>query len=71
MSPISLDAYEDNQAQHLGDDTGYFIYECDPAAVGRGIEVLAKAASYEAAMRLVDVIAASLVPQRHQAATLG
>ncbi|RAI57614.1 hypothetical protein [Roseicella frigidaeris] len=65
VSPISLDAFEANKAQTLGDDTGYFIYEFDPEAVDRGIEVLAKAASYDAAMRLIDVIAPALIRSHH------
>jgi hypothetical protein len=65
VSPISLDAYEANEAQTLGDDTGYFIYEFDPGAADRGIEVLAKAASYDAAMRLIDMIAAALARPYH------
>jgi hypothetical protein len=39
----------------LGDDTGYFIYEYDAGQPSAGIEILAKAVSYEAAVRLVDI----------------
>lgn len=60
ISPISLDAYESSNAQTLGDDTGYFIYEFDSGVPSRGIEVLAKAASYDAAMRLIDMISVAL-----------
>ncbi len=58
VAPVSLDAYEANQAHNLGDDTGYFIYEFDNELTTGGIEILGKAASYEAAMRLADVFAA-------------
>lgn len=44
----------------LGDEYGYFIYECDRTKQSAGIEVLAKAASYDAAMRLVDIYIMSL-----------
>lgn len=55
VAPVSVDAFEDNCVYSLGDDTGYFIYEFDNRQPGTGIEILAKAASYEAAMRLVDI----------------
>lgn len=57
IAPISLDAYEANDAGHLGDDTGYFIYEYHTTRGIAGIEVLGKAASYDAAMRLADLFA--------------
>jgi hypothetical protein len=44
LAPVSRDAFEANGAHALGDDCGYFIER--PSA---GIEILAKAASYEAA----------------------
>lgn len=56
VSPLAgltlKNAHYDGQ---LGDEYGYFIYECDRTRQFAGIEVLAKAASYEAAMRLVDI----------------
>ena len=55
IAPVSADAFEDNGADSLGDDTGYFIYEYDPRRSEAGIEILAKAASYEAAVRIVDI----------------
>jgi hypothetical protein len=72
VSTLSIDAFEANGAYSLGDDTGYFIYECDPSHPAAGIEILGKAASYDAAMRLVDlyVLAAShkqeTIPQAAQ-----
>lgn len=59
VAQISRDTYEANQAQILGDDTGYFIYEFDPTHTAGGIEILAKTLSYEAAVRLTE----ALVPQ--------
>jgi len=54
VAPVSSDTYEANQAYSLGDDSGYFIYEFDACSTS-GIEFLAKAASYDAAMRIVDI----------------
>jgi hypothetical protein len=49
----------------FGDDFGYFIYEYSLRQPHAGLEVLAKAASYDAALRLADIyIAASARPRR-------
>jgi hypothetical protein len=50
-----MDAFDSNAVYSLGDDTGYFIYEFDKKQPEAGIEILAKAASYEAAIRIVDI----------------
>jgi hypothetical protein len=55
IAPVSLDAFESNHAFSLGDDTGYFIYEINTLNESAGLEILGKAVSYEAAMRLVDI----------------
>jgi hypothetical protein len=55
VSPISKDTFEANRADTVGDDSGYFIYEFDNAKPSSGIEVLAKAVSLNAALRLVDI----------------
>jgi hypothetical protein len=55
IAPVSVDVFEDNDVDSLGDDTGYFIYEYDPQRSETGIEILAKAASYEAAIRITDI----------------
>lgn len=57
IAPVSIDAFEDNNAHSLGDDSGYFIYEVNTKRQSSGIEILAKAASYDAAMRLADIMA--------------
>jgi hypothetical protein len=44
----------DADAQHLG-FSGYFLFECTHTATANGITVLGKAASIEAALRLVDL----------------
>lgn len=55
MSHVSRDAFESSKAETLGDDTGYFIYEYDANKPASGIEILAKAVSVDAAIRLVDI----------------
>jgi hypothetical protein len=55
LAPVSRDAFEANGAHALGDDCGYFIYEFDTEHPAAGIEILGKALSYEAAIRLVDI----------------
>ena len=57
VAPVSRDAFEANKAYDLGDDCGYFIYEYDCTRPAAGIEILAKAASYDAAVRLIDIYA--------------
>ncbi len=55
VSPLSSATVRENDATNLGDDTGYYIYEVDDSARSAGIHILGKAASEEAAMRLVDI----------------
>lgn len=55
VAPVSRDTFEANRAHDLGDDDGYFIYEYDTKNPHAGIEILGKAASYEAAVRLMDI----------------
>jgi len=63
VSPISADTFEANKAHSLGDDTGYFIYEYDALHPSIGLEILAKAISFDAAVRLVDIfVGAALAP---------
>lgn len=50
ISSLSKSALSESSADHLG-DYGYFLYECGP----EGIEVLAKVASFEAALRLFEI----------------
>ncbi len=44
----------DAGAQHLGFQ-GYFLFECTHNDIANGITVLGKAASIDAAMRIVDL----------------
>jgi hypothetical protein len=54
ISTLARDTVKDAGADHLG-DRGYFIYEVDDANAGAGISILAKAASLEAAFRIIDL----------------
>lgn len=56
ISPLSTRSYRDAGGKGLGGEYGYFIYECDSANPQSGIEVIAKAASLEAALKLYDII---------------
>lgn len=51
ISTLSKSAVSKNELDHLG-DCGFFLYECSP----NGIEVLAKVASFEAALRLLELL---------------
>jgi hypothetical protein len=55
ISSLSRATIQESDAAHMG-DTGYFLYE----ASKDGIEVLAKVASVEAAMRLMDAYEAAI-----------
>lgn len=55
VAPVSSDAFEENGIESLGDDAGYFIYEIDERETAAGIEILGKAASYDAALRLIEI----------------
>jgi hypothetical protein len=56
ISPLSAGSYRNAGGKGLGGEYGYFIYECDTAHPQSGIEVIAKAASLEAALKLYDII---------------
>lgn len=59
VSTLSAETLQDVGADHLG-DRGFFIYEADERPGVGGIDVLAKAASFEAALRLLDVFEAEM-----------
>lgn len=55
VATLSRKTIIDAGADHLGFD-GYFLFEAiESAKSGRGIEILGKAASLEAAFRLIDL----------------
>jgi hypothetical protein len=56
ISPLPARVYKQAGGKGLGGEYGYFIYETNDAAPHAGIEVIGKAASLEAAMRLFEVL---------------
>lgn len=57
ISSLSTKTYREVGVHGLGGDSGYFIYEVDLENPQAGIEVIAKAASVEAAKRLYEILA--------------
>lgn len=55
LSTLALQTIVDSEASHLGGDRGLFIYEVDDSQEARGVHVLAKAVSLDAAFRLIDL----------------
>ena len=55
ISPLSHATYRE-VAKGLGGEFGYFVYEVNSDFPHAGIEVIAKAASLEAALRLFHLI---------------
>ena len=54
VAALARDTLEGSGAEHLGHQ-GYFLFESSDIPGEKGINVLCKAASFEAALRLVDV----------------
>lgn len=67
ISPLPAKTYKEAGGKGLGGEFGYFIYETDAASPDAGIEVIGKAASLEAALRLFEVL--SLATSRTVPAT--
>ena len=55
LSTLARETVTEAEASHLGSDRGLFIYEVDESLGPAGVQVLAKAASVEAALRLIDL----------------
>lgn len=73
ISPLSARTYKEGGGKGLGGDFGYFIYEVDSENPQSGIEIIAKAASFNAALRLYNIIASAtstqnVHPQLHETA---
>jgi hypothetical protein len=62
LSPLPKKAYKEAGGKGLGGDYGYFIYEVDVTRPNAGIEIIGKAASIEAAIRIFEIICGSAVP---------
>lgn len=56
LSPLPARSYRAAGGRGLGGDVGYFLYEYETEAPDAGIEIIAKAASAEAAFRLFDIL---------------
>ena len=54
IATLSRKTIEDSGAAHLG-FSGYFLFEADDMPETKGIRVLGKASSLEAAFRLIDL----------------
>lgn len=55
LSTLARQTVTESGALHLGGDCGLFIYEVDDSLGDAGVQILAKAASWEAALRLIDL----------------
>ncbi len=55
ISTLAKTTIYNSKIENLGDDHGYFIYEVDERPILGGIIVLAKAASEEAALKLIEL----------------
>ena len=59
ISPLPAKTYREAGGKGLGGDYGYFIYEIDESHPG-GLEIIGKAASIEAALRIYEIITRGL-----------
>lgn len=65
LSTLAMQTIQESDASHLGGDRGFFIYEVDDSRAERGVNVLAKAVSLEAAFRLIDLWRNRYTPDAH------
>lgn len=56
VSSLARKTVNDSEAEHLGSEFGYFVYEVDDRPEINSLHVLAKVASVDAAHRLIDII---------------
>lgn len=54
IAPLSRETITENDAEHLGFG-GYFIFEADDRVGQKGIRVLAKVASLDAAFTMLEI----------------
>ena len=62
ISPLPTKQYKEAGGKGLGGEYGYFVYEIDNSLPNAGIEVIGKAASVEAALRLFELICGDAQP---------
>lgn len=60
ISPLPAKTYREAGGKGLGGEFGYFVYEVDNQTPSVGLEVIAKVASKEAAIRLFEIISGSV-----------
>ena len=56
VSSLARKTVYDADVEHLGADTGYFVYEVDDRPDVGGLHILAKVASVDAASRLIEIM---------------
>lgn len=59
ISAITREMLDESGITELGDDYGFFVYETFPHQPQAGIEIIAKAASIDAAMKLAEILKAA------------
>lgn len=55
ISSLARKTITDAEVEHLGTDSGFFVYEVDERPHVGGIKILAKVASIDAAYRLIEI----------------
>jgi hypothetical protein len=55
ISTLSRKTLDEAEASHLGDGTGFYIFEVDNRPEVSGINVLARVASFESALRIISI----------------
>lgn len=60
VSTLSQSVLQEAEIVSLGNDFGYFIYEVDERPRSAGIQILAKFASEDAAVRLAEILSLRL-----------
>jgi hypothetical protein len=56
IAPLPLRTYREAGGKGLGGELGYFIYEIDETQPNLGIEIIGKAASMDAAIRIYKLL---------------
>lgn len=62
ISPLPAKSYKEAGGKGLGGEYGYFIYEVDTTHPNSGFQIIGKAASIDAAMRIFELICGKADP---------
>lgn len=54
IAPLSRKTIKESDAEHMGYE-GYFLFETNDLSPGKAITILAKASSFEGALRLASI----------------